>query len=517
MPVTFHSLGSVDSIAGSFRSDTLSTPPVSHRSFDDIPFKPPDYDHVSLNMKKSRNHRRGPHDIVSRRAAGGRTRGRGKKKRGSGSHLHPRSLRKTRSLPSVQPRFDHGTVETLQTCDSSQWKSRRWTVPSKAASTCALATLVPVGDPGNKSETGHHETVDSTKSPAMITLRRATALRSRRQTTLTSFPPPKFSRDSSGLLSTFLCSITGYDEATSCTSTKAEPVEHIVSNTTKPSTIDSNSDVHPTTSMVAPPVHTQVVAVEPRLSISGPNQALASIRRCSTRYVSENAVYEIIWDENWSSSESSGSQPGSHGRGSILQSRELAGADSLERRLSNALDRSQHASFRESKSRRTSHILGHEFSTQSIWTNPKIAGLSRELPSEGPPHSWFPSRQNTARALPDSTLEEEVEQAESTDHFEFFPPLGSHGNTNGVEPSMGSGAAEASEPCQEDLKHPMSRSRYGSNVGISSHTKRKSMSTASHGQGCRRQSTKIRSRRASEINRRANASDDESVPLLRSD
>src|ERR1700742_786177 len=142
MPVTFHSLGSVNSAPSSLRSDTLSTPPVSRKSFEDIPFKAPDDDHVSLSMKKRRTKQHRRHDTLPRRVdAAVRSDGRRPKSHTSGSRHRSRDLRKTYSLPSVQPRFGHGAIETLEAPANLQRRPRRWTVPSKGASTCGLATL----------------------------------------------------------------------------------------------------------------------------------------------------------------------------------------------------------------------------------------------------------------------------------------------------------------------------------------------------------------------------------------
>ncbi|KAJ9609975.1 hypothetical protein H2200_006305 [Cladophialophora chaetospira] len=519
MPVTFHSLTSIKSAPGSLQTDTLLTPLVSQTSFDDVPFKPPDDDHVSLSMKRKRRHQHRRHDTLSQEpAAPVKTKGRRQKNTRPDARSRTRSLRKTNSLPSVQPRFEPGTIETFATPEALPQRARRWTVPSKAPSTCGLATLVPVNDIANRADTNTRGSFSTKQSPAMITLRRATTVRSRRQTTtLTSFPPPKFSRDSTGLLSSFLNSIASYSDIPVVVDTTTELARQTMQKSRKVSMEGTPNYFRPSMGAVAAPVQTEVVAVEPRSSSSGPSRAANSMRRCSTRYISDNIVYEIIWDENSNSSPSSeGGNPSPPGRGAIVPSRELAGAEPLERRLSNALTRSRRTSVQEGMSRRTSWVPGLELSVQNIWTNPKIARLFREPASDRLPYSKSSKRTNMVPALPTDSewpsqciLEDEPEQRVSVDHVEFFPPLRSRANTHG------SGEPEVKSILAADLVHGHARSRFGSMVGASSHIpKRQSMSAVRHDKLGWRKSISFGGRRASEGQKRVISSEEESVPLL---
>ena len=538
MPVSFQPSSPTQERPPSLRSETLSTPLLSPTPLKEIPFKPQDDDHVSLSMKKGRNHRHERSGSTPRRQAPGRPETRRQTTQVPGARYKPRNLRKTNSLPTVQPRFDHGSVETLEAHESLPVRARRWTVSSKAASTCRLATLVPVDETVNKAEPASSATLHADQSPAMTTLRRATTVRSRRQTTtLTSFPPPKFSRSSNGLLSSFLSSIAGYAESPSHVLREDDARTSSMREQRKPSTSSIRSSLHTSTGAVAPTVQTEVSAVESRRSVSGPNQAGNSMRRCSTRYITENGVYEIIWDENWpSSSGSEGGDRSPHGRGSILQSRELAGVDSLERRLSNALSRSRRASVQvnHSGSRKTSYVPGTETSLQSIWANPKIARLFREPASERVPRSKSSKKASkTIEVMPPLLANEDLDhdidgegskQRASPNHVEFFPPLRSRANTNGnkspghVSPEVVQDTPskpERPEPAvtslvQDDSRPRSPSSRFGSMLGISSH-ERRSISDQ-HGQ--RRRRVKVGGRRASDGERRAKASDDETVPLL---
>ena len=529
MPVTFHTIPSVDGDPSSLWSDTLLTQPESRKSFDDIPFRPEDNDRISLNMKKKGGHRQEQHDASSRRTATApRPQGRRHRSDGLGSRQKSRNLRKAHSLPSVQPRFDHGTVETLEPPKSPQQKARRWTVPSKAVSTLAVATLVPVDNTTLEANTVSRANFDSNQSPAMITLRRATTSKSRRRTSLTSFPPFKLTQSSAGLLSLLLNSIAGNDEPRDLISTDVEPKREVMQKSQMASTVSRNDDFRPSTSTIAPPVQTEVVAVEPRLSVSGPNQAINPMRRCSTRYVSENVTYEVIWDENWSSSTSSaGGIASPHGRGSILQSRDLAGSETLERRLSNALTRSRRQSLQHAPSRKTSYVPGRKSSVHNIWTNTNMARLFGEPSSERVPG---PKSLKKSKIMPfslagaddnHSMLAEGSKQLKFADRVEFFPPIRSRANTNArhklddfwtTMQRNGSTASmyadqHASSSSEQVYGPRTTRSRYGSMVGISSRAKRRSVSAEAHQQN-------MGSRRASSGRIQGKEADDDTVPLL---
>ncbi|OAP60062.1 hypothetical protein AYL99_05064 [Fonsecaea erecta] len=523
MPATFHHPPSLSSALSSLRSQELLSPPISNKSAEDIPFKAETPDHPSLNMKKRRNHRHGRHDNVCRPTkAGYKKKARQCKDQGSGTRHRSYFLRRTLSLPSVQPRFDLGTVKLLQ---SPQRRARRWTVPTKALSTQGLATLVPVDANACTADPPSAMRFDSNRSPAMITLRRATTSRSRKQATLTSFPPPKFRRHGSGLLSMFLNSITGYDEGVNHDDTDRDRTRPVAQKPREASTVGKD-DIHPSTSSAAPPVQTEVVAVEPREPSSGPNQAAEPVRRCSTRYVSDNVVYEIIWDENCSLSSSDGELPSPPGQASLLQSRDLIGPETLERRLSKALSQSRRASHQEDWRNKSSYVPDSTLSTHGVWNNPKIIRLLREPASRNLPHSRAFKRgkmrlsSSTDVEVDEGSKRRALEEA-STNGVEFFPPLRSRANTNGSGKAKAPwfiniwGTAERLGPLPFDLLEEgsgleVARSRYGSMIGVSSHSKRRTASAEGHLQSSRTRSTKSHSRRASE----SRASDDETRPLL---
>ncbi|KAH0837021.1 hypothetical protein FOPE_04759 [Fonsecaea pedrosoi] len=362
----------------------------------------------------------------------------------------------------------------------------------------------------------------------MITLRRATTTRSRKQTSLTSFPPPKFRRHGSGLLSTFLNSITRCDEVVSHDNTEVDRTRQVVQKPRTASTV-SKGDIRPSTCAAAPPVQTEVVTVEPRLSCSAPNQSAAPIRRCSTRYISNNVVYEIIWDENSTSSSSDGELPNVYGQASLFQSQDLTKTETLERRLSKTLSQSRRESLQGEWRNKNSHAASNVLSMQSLWTNPKISRLFREPASRNLGQSlaskrgeMFPSSLTDVNVDVDLKLGAPI--GASTNGVEFFPPLQSRANTNGSDNLLSPWTAGFKDiwgavgrrdpiPCnpfEEGSGSEVERSRCGSMIGISSRTKRRTASAEGHLQRHWTRSLQSCSRGASESRR----SDDEMLPLL---
>jgi hypothetical protein len=527
MPITFRTYDAA-SISASQRSETLSTPPLSLRSFDDAPFKPKEDDHVSLSMRKGRRYRH-ERDANSFPETPSYARAKHRKptSRPRPSRQTSHTVRKTHSLPTLQPRFDYGTVETFEMGHDTEKRARRWTVPSKAASTCGIAMLAPVDEGSNKLAT-HRAAGYADPSPAMITLRRATTHRARRHTTsLTSFPPPKFRRDYTGLLTSFLFSITGTEKGLIHATTETVS-GHGRMHPRRTSMLKTPTSVHPGTSTAAPPIQTEILAEEPLVGASESNNS-RPLRRCSTRLVSGKAVYEVVWDENWSSSSTS-SEPGGctpRGLGSIFPSKELSSAEPLERRLSNALSWSRRTSSQEHtiRDRKFHHAPETDLSFGGIWAAPHVGRLFSEPKSDKPPHSKFWVRNNMLR-LQSAEIKDEGNLSEDKgrlrrylDRVEFFPPL--RGSADGAGPrrnrnlgrnnGMGSDM-NGSTSSQQDRRQPdRSRSRLGSMVGISSGVKRPK---DSENDACRRRSGCTESRRQSQSQLQAASVDDESRPLL---
>ncbi|EXJ90346.1 hypothetical protein A1O1_03445 [Capronia coronata CBS 617.96] len=493
MPISFQPPSSA---AASLRSEPLLSPPRSHNSSEDVPFKADDDDRISLNMKKRKGHRHGrqrpfPEPAIdSSNGSGGAKYRRPRSSRKTGPESSCLPFRRVQSQPSIAPRSVVGSVELSSNPKS---RARRWTVSSKAVSTRALATVVPIETAVSKRSSKGK----SSSSPAMITLRRATSVGAQHRLSLTSFPPPTFGRKSSGFLSTILNTITTRhsDAAAAASETSERP------GTPKSASIsNSSSEVRPSTSTIAPPVRTEVVTVEPQLSFPGQAFTTQTVRRCSTRYISDDGMHEIIWDPNSSTTTSEGAAPTPQSREWALASRDHGETESLERRLSRVLMQSRRASVQGEASRRGSYWPGSEMRyAQGLFDlldSPKLARLAQETAFRSLPRSKG-SRMTLAPVTAEMNITQQMvidpqgPQAEDGG-VEFFPPLRSRSNTTGSRelhdtfPGWHAQGGEASEhpgmavQDSSDDKTGWSwgrrRSSYGGMIGLGRHAKRRSIS-----------------------------------------
>lgn len=536
MPINPQNFSPVGSASSSLRSEPFLSPPVSHSSLDDIPFKAQENDRVSLSLKKAKGRRHGQRPGFSHRQFHSeklKTLRNKAQKCGSGHGPSQRSLRTARSLPLIQPRFGPGIVELLP---SPKRQTRRWTVPSKAGSTRGLATIVPVQTPASIADDHSSQRVKMSQSPAMITLRRATTSESHRRASFTSFPTPKFSRGSSGFLSSFLNSITGQDGPPPNANTKPGPASR-TAHASRSASVISNGEVLVSTTAAAPPVQTEVVQVEPRLSLCNSNHEANPFRRCSTRYISDNAVYEIIWDENWSSTSSEGASSSPQGKSLAMDGRCPVSTDALGRRLSMILNQSSRKSIPVVTGRKMSCAQGSTSKRilEGLSESPSLAKMFRDPGFGIPlPRSRASRKAETLRPMAvqvefeQSTLADPPPLDVGTAAVEFFPPLRSRANTNGSTAS----ADKPPDPHQESLEaveqmdeatvgsledapgRQQGRRGYGSMVGISSRAKRPIVSPDEEQEAGIVKGTRT-SRRVASINRRAGQdSSDDTVPLL---
>ncbi|KAK5197147.1 hypothetical protein LTR99_000493 [Exophiala xenobiotica] len=497
MAISFYSTIKPSGYPSSLRSEPLLSPPLSHNSSEDIPFRPDDSDRISLTMKKHKGHRHGwhdpfsPHTLPANLTVNTRQlrRRHSLRKRSRTSISDP--LRKARSLPDIQS--DQRPCKT-ELVINHNIQTRRWTVPSKAAATRGLATIIPVPEPTGRIS---KKTV-TTQSPAMITLRRATTTGSPKRMSLTSFPTPKFGRQHTGFLSSLLNTITGQDEYRAGPS---ESLQAIGSNsqTTRSPWVDSN-EARPATGAIAPPMFTAFTPIPPRLSLPGQGcRVFDPMRRCSTKYVCGDVVYEVIWDENSStpSSESAGPSPVERDIG--IQGNYSDDAETLERRLSKVLTQSRRPSTSAQMSRRTSYWPGSETFAQGLlplMTSPKLAKIAREAAFRSLPRSKGSRKAEVMTPLATSI---DVEQQLLLDpltneagkvNVQYFPPLaGPDSSTEATRSTSLSldvdrdtthainlaGDPFSGAPDEEVLPSPKGRSRYGSMVGVSSHRKRLSL------------------------------------------
>lgn len=491
MPINFRSVSKAPSVADSLRAKPLLSPPLSHNSSEDIPFKADNADRISLSMKKSKGHMHGWHHSFPRRAPTTPIESSFKRRRQDckDEHTHISSgprLRSTRSLPTMLPRNAGGN---RQPAYKSGQRKRRWSVASKAASTRGLATVIPVAETANKRRKKRTQAI---QSPAMITLRRATTSRPPERMSLTSFPPPKFGRDT-GFLSSFLNSITGHGDY------RLEPNPTLQSSGDRSESSPSYScskETWPSTSSIAPPMFTELTSVEPHLSLPHQIQAIDRVRRCSTRYISDDGVHEIIWDEN-SSSASSESLNATPGDRQPELDEHLSDTEILQRRLSEVLVQSRRGSASTEMNRRTSYWPGSENISQALLplinNSPKLAKIAREAAFRTLPRSkaWRQAESVTPLAA-SMNLEQQhllvsvTEEAADVD-VQYFPPLAGLPNSRTRCGSASSDDEAAS--MAEDAGSPFSgspgglsaetraRDRLGSMVGISRHQKRLSYST----------------------------------------
>lgn len=199
MPISFRNPREAASTECLLHHGPLLTPPVSTHSDQDSPFKPRGEDSITLSAKD------GEHHIPPVRPVGAVGRAfhhsdrdvpatRRRRRRFRKTNQWRMSLRKFRSAPLLQPRFEPGDVELLPGVISRR-SMPLWTIPPKAGATRGLASVVPVTKSVDEHLAPHRDTLIA--SPAMITLRRATTTRRPRRMSLTFFPPPKLNQMSS--------------------------------------------------------------------------------------------------------------------------------------------------------------------------------------------------------------------------------------------------------------------------------------------------------------------------------
>ncbi|KAI1619029.1 hypothetical protein EDD37DRAFT_295367 [Exophiala viscosa] len=483
MPTSFRPVDKAPSTTGSLRTEPLLTPPLSHNSSEDIPFRADDADRISLNMKKRKGHRHGWHHSYPRRAPTMPTEGSFKRCRHDckDQHVHTSTasrLRSTRSLPTMKSRT---ASARWQSPDRAVQCTRRWSVASKAPSTRGLATVTPVVETANRRRKNRTSDI---QSPAMITLRRATIYRSPEQTSLTSFPTPTFSKREHGFLSSFLNSITGQEDyRTQANLTLQHPGYQ--SRALRSPSLYSN-EAWPSTSSIAPPMVTEITSIEPQLTMSQPTQVINSVRRCSTKYISDDGMHEIIWDENSTSASPASVIAETVGEAQMGE-QHSNDTGALQRRLSEVLTQSRRGSSSVQLDRRTSYWPGSENLSQALLplinNSPKLAKMAREAAFRSLPRSKA-SRQAESVNAPVTPLFLDrqhllvAEEAAAADgDIQYFPPLAGvenpHTRSASIISDNEAGSPLSGSPGEGEVSvEPRPRSRLGSMVGISRHQKR---------------------------------------------
>jgi len=418
-------------------TSALLTPPITPLSIEDIPYRAADNDNISLNMRKGKNPR-------------ARLRCKAQQKRPQRVQEHsneiPRldsfaravvfrsnsmgHMRRHSSVP-VSPGSPNAATPPPEECIGK--RNRRWTLPSKSAPTRGFTPL--------RSTVKQATLGSSVESPAMITLRRATTNKSPKRNELTFFPEPKFGNERNGLLS-YLVS--------KCTRTNlvdmAAPL--FADGKRSRSSSISSEGAHPTLTYPAATVCTETT-VESTLVSSGDFPDKPSARRWSVKYVASNTSYEVIWDENDSSSTQGSSQPSVAGRRPSL----------AVMKLESQLPRRQVTPRRASGQSSGSPSLASPSSAKQIYaqalTPNKLEQIfPRLLHKTGlrnlPTSRTGRKRRNTVCSITvdqpeQQTLVGQAGRKASTFTIDFFPPLSSTTNcrTSVVQSPLGLGSSSS--------------------------------------------------------------------------
>ncbi|KAF7509639.1 hypothetical protein GJ744_007677 [Endocarpon pusillum] len=503
----------------------LLSPPPSVCRLDIRPFRPADSDQTSLSMKNRRRRRRSRRDRDGLdRASTGDTEEQPIQAHPTRKRLTSISVPDLRQKSTSQPALSAAgqflmrqqlqalhvarrkdsiarSVETKRRASLPQ-QPRRWTMPSKAASTRVLSESparvistylvasqsyqVDARTASGKPSTSHPSLLSSPQAennsvstnagetPAMITLRRASKKgtsslgrrASLRPNAITSFPPPKFNRTTS----TYISSFFGINSPQT-SSKNGEPSQTSVRQSswgTSPNSVAplrkasvTADKVQLTANTVATPAVTQVEFL-PVFHCGADQQELLthSARRCSTTIVSGSSVHEIIWDEHvTSSSEDSTCACPSR---QTSNSPKKSGSRDYGRRQSVLVEKLE-AQLRDNGQRRASlESQGSSSSRRSTESDPlgkatlrKLTGwylgsltqvndLQEHRPSVAPRPVLSHDMSTTADGLFE-TLQEEGLSA-TTEHVGFFPPLAGYARDS-----------QRSSVSREQFPHPEAR------------------------------------------------------------
>jgi hypothetical protein len=516
----------------SMQSSALLTPPKTPTTPKDTPFKPLEGDRTSLSMKRHRKRVREELVNQPRPSLSDQDLRRPADDRDSVYHLH-----QSKSLPILDGLMLYPTFKTtLSTAAPGSGcpdqRRRRWTLPSKAAPTKGepqqVSAISIAAPPENSQNT------NELNSPAMITLRRATSSQASRKMSLTFFPEPQFRHTKSGFLTYFLNTISSSETKPTLTPCAAEESQRRRSS--QSASVERGS-AQPSSVESAPSVHTEVAGIISKMSVPGQTSDSLPVRRCSTRYISNGLVYEVIWDENGSSTstESPPSQPEPVPAGR----RRSVAFEQLEYQLSKADEESRRQSqaSQETLSRKST-VAGDRPKTRSgslaEFLNFKLNLLANDGALQNLPRSksFRSARMASLGPRVVSAVPEEppgLDMKDISRGLEFFPPLRSRATT-GLSTSSSKGVilspeeaalAQSTTSTGYIASRTFSQSEVlGSLVGVSSHTRRKS--TAMDDDWITRQHTnamnRVSSRRSSAMipPRTRNIVEDDTVPLLSS-
>lgn len=457
----------------SLETSSLLTPPLTPFSEQDVPYRPGGSDQASLSMKKKRHY----HDENTQEAK--RIKPNRTLEVSSESHIgHPKSLpdltelsrSKSLSLTRLVSLGDEISPKSSQVRKMTPveheivMRSRRWTLPSKSAATRSITPL--------RSTVKQATLTHKAESPAMITLRRATTNKPVKRTELTFFPEPKFGNQRTGLLSYLVSTLTGNDSHNEHEGSAFLFTE--VRNSQ--STFMCSDGAHPTLTFPAATVCTEAT-VEPSLTMPGYITSKPTLRRCSTRYISGGSTYEIIWDENDTSTSSRESSRPSIPKNEITNRRPSLAIIKLEAQLSRKTSRRSSdqpsASSSGVSSRSDEMFLDRGITPEKLdRILPRLLHKSslRDLPRsrDNGQMKWPPSNVMSGRIQDQELVESECKV--STHSIDFFPPLSSRRPSASRADWDGAGKRRGTTI---SITPPSPfQMRPGSLVGASSHTRR---------------------------------------------
>lgn len=466
---------------GSSIDSSLLTPPLTPHSEHDVPYRPAKSDKTSLSMRSPRH--------------------KNKKSRATKAHRQRQAL--ADELTDYPAKFviddirrDRSSTipysgRTLfQPTEDASERSRRWTLPSKSTPT---QVFTPLGSTVKQATMrGERE------SPAMITLRRASTCRKPKRVEMTFFPEPKFDNERSNLLSYIVSTFSRSDAVTTIQRTNGNFSRN--STSTRSASVGSDG-AHPASTFPAATVCTETF-VESTLTMPDPEITKLARRRCSTKYVTGDTSFEVIWDENDGSTTTPDSSPPS----ATPIRRPSMAAVKLEAQLASISQSSRRPSDQSRKSSRTNSQGSVNMFLEQVMTPKKLSSLFPRLLHESSlrnlPRSRGGSRGDRTNSDldPDSqvTIDErrKLSQAPAID---FFPPLPTRRSSKGKDAARRRSSAQQADvqPCRRMSAAPASPAwRTGAMVGSSSHSRRRSSGNmfaktqrAAHGQ--RKNSTNI--------------------------
>ena len=490
---------------------SLLTPPLSTGNDERPPFIPLDSDNVSLSMKKSgkiAKHRRRLNRACASSGDVGEEQNRRNQVEQSLTRKSLPDLKKyMRKLtnPVLAEPGNHAWIDRkLQQYSSKQGRGssnalsfdsrrisavggrpRRWTVPTKARPThlvCFANFATPVASL-DKPPDG-----PPTVTPAMIVLRRATTKKQKApsipETNITFFPPPKFNRTSTTLLSFLRMASQQGQERINCLNTNAtmthSPRKGIVPLLPRRPSVTRDC-ARPCCSVIAEPAVTDVMVHsgqehDPSRQFDGPGH-----RRFSTKIISDSNVHEIIWDENAISGESNSSSSTISRQPTTNERR---AASSQPRKQSIAVEKLETQLRRDSSESRRGLATGpselqrsHQKSFQSLLSFKFGEGQARNGDLRDLPRSRASLSSLAPQAKDDlhrnACSKTQGPFADVREDLEFFQPLGRQKPIRSQERVT----VHEQRHQLESETYSHRKSSMGCSIGQSSHMRRKSAAT----------------------------------------